>query len=244
MYFWSVKNLLEIKNLSIGYDEPLISGIDMSIDSGKLVVLIGRNGSGKTTFFKTLIGRIKPLKGTIQVGGKELSQIDSKEISKLISVVLTERPSVSGLTVRTVVSMGRHPYTGSFGKLSESDNIKIDQAVEEMGISHLSDKQINEISDGEFQKMMLARALCQDTPVIFMDEPASFLDYPSKLELLKSLKKMAETNGKLIIFSSHEIPILKGFASEVIGFKEGTFVYSDLGKESDSKIFNEILEYE
>ena len=181
--------VLRTEKLSIGYKNPIIQNINLSLKSGNLVVLVGRNGSGKTTFFKTINRNIDSLDGNIFLNDKDLASLDNKELSKMFSLVLTEKPSLSGLTVETIVAMGRHPYTSFFGSLTEDDKYRIQKSIEELGIEHLKDKMINEISDGEFQKTMLARALCQDTPVILMDEPASYLDYPSKLDLLQILEE-------------------------------------------------------
>ncbi|MCQ2315834.1 MAG: ABC transporter ATP-binding protein [Bacteroidales bacterium] len=201
--------VLKTHSLSIGYANKIIaSGIDISLDSGDLVALIGPNGAGKSTLFKTLSGHIKPVSGTIEINGENAENLTAKERAKMMSVVLTERPDDMFLTVHEIVSSGRFPYLGMFGKLSGNDEKIVEESLELIGIKHLSDRLFNTLSDGERQKVMIAKSIAQNTPIIFLDEPTAFLDYPSKIELFSILKRLASEQKKTIIFSSHDLELL------------------------------------
>lgn len=233
---------LHLADLSIGYsNNSILSGINLSIERGKLCVLIGRNGSGKTTLFKTLSGIISPISGQFFVKGQNIFEINESDRSKLISQVLTTKPIVAGFSVYSIVAMGRHPYLGSLGKLDSKDEGIIEKALKSMNLLDLRDKSIDQISDGEFQKMMIARALAQDTEIIFMDEPTSFLDYPSKVELIDQLSFIASELDKTIIFSSHEIPLLINKVDHIIGISGNKVHFNS--RAQDESIFKEILEY-
>lgn len=200
--------ILRTKSLSIGYGEKVVvSDINATLDAGDMVALIGPNGAGKSTLFKTLSSRIKPVKGTIELLGKELSAYSPNERAKLLGIVLTERPDDMFISVYDIVASGRYPYSGLFGKLNEKDETIIKESLEIIGISKLIDRRFHTLSDGEKQKVMIAKSIAQSTPVIMLDEPTAFLDYPSKIELLSILKTLAKDNGKAILFSSHDMEL-------------------------------------
>ncbi len=209
---------LKLINLSVGYavERPIITGINERLLSKKLIALVGDNGSGKTTLLRTLISEIPPLSGEIIINNRNLDDLTPLDKSTLISVVFTGRNSTMGLTVDTVVNLGRHPYSGFFTTLSEEDKKRIKFMVSLMGISQLMNKKMEEISDGEYQKVMITRALVQDTPVILLDEPLAFLDYNSKIDLLNTLKKLVEKTEKLIVFSSHDLNLLPQVVHEIL----------------------------
>ncbi len=212
--------MIEIKNLSIGYAEKgntktLSQGLNAKIKSGKLTCLIGKNGVGKSTLLHTLCGLIPKLEGDIFIEEKKLETYTNAALAHKISIVLTEKANVKNLTAKELIAMGRSPYTGFWGALSKEDNIIINQAIELIGIAHLAHRMIDTLSDGERQKVMIAKALAQQTPIIFLDEPTSFLDFPSKVELLKLLQSLCRNNHKTIFFSSHDIELALQTADEI-----------------------------
>lgn len=201
--------VLKIKSLSIGYEGKIISSdINVSLNEGDMVALVGPNGAGKSTLFKTLSGNIKPISGKIMFNGHDLSEISPKDRAKILSVVLTTRPDDMFLKVFDVVAAGRYPYVGMFGKLSENDERTIEESLDVIGVKELKNRLFNTLSDGERQKVMIAKAIAQNTPLIFLDEPSAFLDYPSKIELFSILKTLAVEKKKTIIFSTHDLELL------------------------------------
>ena len=201
--------ILKTSSLSIGYDSKTIaSDINVTLSEGDIIALIGPNGAGKSTLFKTFSTHIKPLGGKIELFGKDLTLYSPKERAKLLGIVLTERPDDMFLKVFDVVAAGRYPYTGMFGKLNEDDEKEIKVSLELVGVNHLANRVFNTLSDGEKQKVMIAKAIAQNTPIIMLDEPTAFLDYPSKIELFSLLKKLAKEQKKAILFSSHDLELL------------------------------------
>jgi len=201
--------ILKTYSLSIGYEnKTVVSDINVTLNKGDIIALVGPNGAGKSTLFKTFSTHIRPVGGKIELFGKDLMTYSPKERAKLLGIVLTERPDDMFLKVFDVVAAGRYPYTGMFGKLSEKDENEIKVSLELVGIKHLIDRVFNTLSDGEKQKVMIAKAIAQNTPVIMLDEPTAFLDYPSKIELFSLLKKLAKEQKKAILFSSHDLELL------------------------------------
>lgn len=201
--------ILKTISLSIGYDNnPVTSDINITLNDGDIIALVGPNGAGKSTLFKTLSSHIKPIGGRIELLGKDLLSYSPKERAKLLGLVLTERPDDMFLKVYDVVAAGRYPYTDMFGNLTEYDKKVIKASLELVGINNLIDRVFNTLSDGEKQKIMIAKAIAQNTPVIMLDEPTAFLDYPSKIELFTLLKRLAKEQHKTIIFSSHDLELL------------------------------------
>lgn len=201
--------ILKTSSLSIGYDNKTIaSNINVTLSEGDIIALVGPNGAGKSTLFKTFSTHIKPVGGKIELFGKDLHSYSPKERAKLLGIVLTERPDDMFLKVFDVVAAGRYPYTGMFGKLNENDEKEIKVSLELVGVNHLADRVFNTLSDGEKQKVMIAKAIAQNTPIIMLDEPTAFLDYPSKIELFSLLKKLAKEQKKAILFSSHDLELL------------------------------------
>jgi len=200
-------SLLQTHNLTIGYgDQPLVSDINVSLEAGQLVGLIGQNGVGKSTLIRTLAGFQRPLSGSISLGGIELTKLDAKAISKKLGVVLTEKPTALNLSVLELISLGRHPYSGWLGQLKKEDVAKIEEAIEQTQIHHILNKRLFELSDGQLQKVMIARVLAQDTDVILLDEPTSHLDLRNKIDVLDLLKKISQS-GKAVLISTHEISL-------------------------------------
>ena len=201
--------ILKTLSLSIGYDKKtVVSDINVTLNEGDIIALVGPNGAGKSTLFKTFSTHIKPVGGKIELFGKDLMSYTPKERAKMLGIVLTERPDDMFLKVSDVVAAGRYPYTGMFGKLNENDEKEIKVSLELVGVNNLTDRVFNTLSDGEQQKVMIAKAIAQNTPLIMLDEPTAFLDYPSKIELFSLLKKLAKEQKKAILFSSHDLELL------------------------------------
>ena len=214
--------VLKTKDLHIGYkDNAILPPINVSLDEGNLIALIGPNGAGKSTLLKTLTAHIKPISGSIELMGKELSDYSSKEKAMLIGLVLTERPDDMFLKVYDVVASGRCPYTNFFGKIEKEDENIIQESLDIVGINHLKNRYFNTLSDGEKQKVMIAKTLAQNTPIIFMDEPTAFIDYPSKIELFSLMKMLSKERNKTIIFSSHDLELLLRYTDDIWMISKG-----------------------
>lgn len=188
--------MIELRNVSIGYRSKhgvrtVASGLNGTIRRGELTCLLGANGIGKSTLLRTLSAFQPKTGGEIYVEGRELSTYSDKELSRLIGVVLTEKPDVRNMTVRELVSLGRSPYTGFWGSYSKADLEIVDESIAQVGIEALSGRMIHTLSDGERQKVMTAKALAQQTPIIYLDEPTAFLDYPSKVEVMQLLRRIS-----------------------------------------------------
>ena len=204
-----MNEVLHTNHLLIGYKgQALMPAIDVSLSEGDIVALAGPNGSGKTTLFKTLSASLKPVGGEVKLFGKDLRDYSPTERSSLFSLVLTEKPDDLFLKVFDIVAAGRYPHLGLLAKLKAEDEQIIYDSLETVGISHLVNRNFVSLSDGEQQKVMIAKALVQDTPLIFMDEPAAFLDYPSKIELVNIMHKLSREKHKTILFSSHDLDLL------------------------------------
>ncbi len=201
------KVLLETKGLTVGYgrDNAVLSELDIKLNAGDLVCIIGANGSGKSTLLRTLADVQKPLVGDVLLGGVSINQMRPRHIAKRIGLVFTELTNAGGLTVTELVSLGRYPHTGFFGRLSAEDKSIVGEAIRLAGVAHKSECYVAELSDGERQKVMIAKALAQQTPLILLDEPTAFLDIASKIDTMRLLHKLAHEQGKGVIVSSHDI---------------------------------------
>ena len=200
---------IDIRSLVIGHKgKGILPPITAQIDEGSIVALAGPNGSGKTTLFRTLTASLPPISGSINLFGKDLSQYNAKQRAALFSIVLTEKPDDIFLKVSDIVAAGRYPQLGLLARLRDEDEAVIAKSLKTIGIEHLRDRNFNALSDGEKQKVMIAKALVQDTPIIFLDEPSAFLDYPSKIELIQLLMRLAHDENKTILFSSHDLELL------------------------------------
>ena len=211
---------IQLKNLGIGYPtkhgvRTVAEGIDGTIRSGELTCLLGANGVGKSTLLRTLSAFQPKIKGNVFIEGREISDYSDKKLSKLIGVVLTEKPDVRNMRVRELVSLGRSPYTGFWGTYSKEDLKIVDEAISLVGIDSLSGRMVHTLSDGERQKVMIAKALAQQTPVIYLDEPTAFLDYPSKVEVLQLLRRISKEAEKTIFLSTHDVELALQLADTV-----------------------------
>lgn len=208
---------MRLKNLIIGYkNKPLNipslpprgeleGGFSASLHPGKLTCLVGRNGVGKSTLLRTLAGFQPSLGGEMMLGDHSLTDMDMRQKARHISVVLTGRPDLQQMSVREVVSMGRSPYTDMWGTLRPDDKAIVDACIAQVGINSLSERNVETLSDGECQKVMIAKAMAQQTPIILLDEPTAFLDYPSKAETMRLLKQIAIENNAALLLSTHDM---------------------------------------
>lgn len=204
--------ILHFSGLSTGYTAGrqhyvVAQGLTASLPSASLTALIGSNGAGKSTLLRTLAGLQPQLQGEILWMGKNMKEYTSKELAKTISVVLTTRNVSEALTVADTVALGRLPFTGLSARLSQADRDIVQQAMEEMHVAEWQQRKLSSLSDGERQRVMIAKALAQQTPVIMLDEPTAFLDFPGKVSLLRLLAKLAKEKGKAILFSTHDLEL-------------------------------------
>ena len=203
---------LLLENLSTGYAElrgrrTVSSELNLGISSGEVVMLMGPNGSGKSTLMHTIAGLLPPLSGQVQILGQSLARLGRRDVARALSLVLTERVAGGNMTVWDVVALGRYPYTNFFGKLQREDEKMVAEAIEQSHLKGMEQRLIAELSDGERQRVMVARALAQDTPLILLDEPTAHLDLPSRLDLVLMLRRLAHELGKSMLISTHELDL-------------------------------------
>ena len=211
---------IRIESLSTGYRAKnnvriVARDISATINGGELTCLLGPNGAGKSTLLRTLSGFMPPIKGDITILGRNLRQYTDKELAKTIGVVLTEKTDLRNMSVEELVGLGRSPYTGFWGTLNDNDRQIVSDAIRMVGIESLRDRMVQTLSDGERQKVMIAKALAQQTPVIFLDEPTAFLDFPSKVELMQLLHNLSRTTGKTIFLSTHDLELALQLADTI-----------------------------
>lgn len=207
---------IQLYNLSIGYGKhAVVSDINATLNSGRLTCLLGRNGVGKSTLLRTLAGFIPPIAGEIYIQGTPLERLSHQELAEKISVVLTERMDIRNLTATELVGLGRTPYTGFWGVLSDEDHKIVSNAMQLVGIEQLAERNISSLSDGERQKAMIAKALAQQTPIIILDEPTAFLDFQSKVDTLRLLAQLAHELDKTVFLSIHDIELALQITDEI-----------------------------
>ena len=203
--------------LTVGYrGHRVVEDISLSLPCGRLVCLLGPNGAGKSTLLRTLCGFQPPIEGTVTISGSDITTMSAAEVARLVSVVLTDRPLTPSLTATEMVGMGRAPYTGFWGRLSDDDSRLVSEAMQTVGIAPLATRRMGRLSDGERQKVMIAKALAQHTPVIVLDEPTAFLDYPSKVAVMKTLARLAHDEGKTILMSTHDLELAAQLGDELM----------------------------
>ena len=206
--------------LSIGYEQgkekrEVARALDLALRAGELVCLLGPNGAGKSTLIRTLAGMQAPLQGQVAFAGTDFKKIPPRERAKRVSVVLTDTTSVGMMDARTLVSLGRHPYSGWFGSLDANDRARIDWALGAVGARPLAHRQVAELSDGERQKISIARALAQETRVMLLDEPTAFLDLPRRVELMTILRDLAHREKLALLLSTHDLDLALRFADRL-----------------------------
>lgn len=241
--------VLRISDLSIGYKSSkatkvVAKNINFSLEKGKLTALIGANGIGKSTLLKTITAVEKPLSGKVELHNKNLFEIPQKKVAQLMSVVLTEKLPPSNLTVSQLIALGRQPYTNWIGELSDTDKAKVAEAIQLVQIEDLADKKHFELSDGQFQKALIARALAQDTALIILDEPTTHLDLFHKVSIFRLLKKLAHQANKCILFSTHDIDFALELCDEIIVMTPDKIQKGTPQELTQSGIFDQLFEGE
>lgn len=211
---------IRVVDLETGYRSKkkttvITHGISASLYSGELTCLLGPNGAGKSTLLKTLTAFLPPIKGEVLIEHKPLDDYSDAELSRVIGVVLTEKLNLNNMSVEELVGLGRSPYTGFWGHMNDKDRNIVAEAISLVGIDSLSHRMIQTLSDGERQKVMIAKALAQETPVIFLDEPTAFLDYPSKVEIMQLLQRLAREKNKTVFLSTHDLELALQIADKV-----------------------------
>jgi iron(III) ABC transporter ATP-binding protein len=200
--------MIQLKDLTLGYEQrTLLEKVSAHITGGQLVALLGRNGTGKSTLLRAAMGLEKPQNGEIILHGNNIASLKPEELARNISFVTTDKVRIANLRCRDVVALGRAPYTNWLGQLQGKDKEKVDNAMHLVGMDSYAEKTMDKMSDGECQRIMIARALAQDTPVILLDEPTAFLDLPNRYELCLLLRKLTQKEGKCILFSTHDLDI-------------------------------------
>ena len=237
------------ENLAIGYSSKketisIAKNININLEKGKLIALIGANGIGKSTLLRTIAAIQKPLSGTIYLNDKNISTYNSQQLAQNISVVFTEKLPPSNLSVFELIALGRQPYTNWLGKLCADDLLKIEEALKVTQIEHLRHKKHFELSDGQLQQVLIARALAQDAPLIILDEPTTHLDLVNKVSLLKLLLKLTRSTNKCILFSSHDIDLAIQLSDQMIVFANDTIVQDEPCKLIENGIFESIFKNE
>lgn len=219
-------NIISLEKLTLGYgSRVLFADADVGFGWGEFTALVGRNGSGKSTLLRSIAALTAPLSGRIVVDGEDLAQLSRRAISEKIAFVSTEDVRTANLRVWDVVAIGRSPYTNWLGQLTADDRTRVEEAIESVGMTHFTNKPIDSLSDGERQRVMIARALAQDTPIILLDEPTAFLDLPNKYEICLLLSRLAHKQGKSIIFSTHDLSIALELCDTIAMIEGGRFWY-------------------
>ncbi len=255
-----------LQHLSIGYHHKrhphmVAEGLCASLKNGELTCLIGANGTGKSTLLKTMAGFLAPLSGSIRIsieegeGGERgeggncddntaisMGHLSVRQKARIISVVLTTSGEPLNLTVEETVGLGRSPYTNFWGTLTEQDKETVDQALRQTGAEHLKGRTMHTLSDGERQKVMTAKALAQQTPIIYLDEPTAFLDYPSKVELLQMFSQLAHNLGKTILLSTHDVELALQLADRLWLMQPGRLVTGTPQELADNGTLSQFIE--
>lgn len=242
----SMETVLTAKGLSIGYPEKkseaiIASDINLNLKKGSLTALIGANGIGKSTLLRTLTAIQKPIAGSIYLNGRELASYHAKELAQNLSIVLTESLPPSNLTVFELIALGRQPYTNWLGTLSEKDISQVNKAIQLTQIEHLANKKHHEISDGQLQKVLIARALAQDTPLIILDEPTTHLDLLHKISLLRLLKKLTAETDKCILYSTHDLELALQLSNDIIVMTPQEVVQDTPANLISKKVFDRLF---
>lgn len=204
--------MITLKDLSIGYRDSrhvreVAAHLCGEVCVGELTCLLGSNGVGKSTLIRTLAGFQPALSGEVLLDGRRLSGLSERQLARSVGVVLTERLMVRNMSVEEVIGLGRSPYTGFWGRLSSGDRFVVGECADRVGVSHLLGRMVDSLSDGERQKVMIAKALAQQTPIILLDEPTAFIDYPGKVELFCLLRRLCREEGKTILLSTHDVEL-------------------------------------
>ncbi|MCM1218399.1 MAG: ABC transporter ATP-binding protein [Lachnospiraceae bacterium] len=240
------KDTVKVVDLSTGYHNKkgsalITTDINAALYDRELTCLLGPNGAGKSTLLKTLTGFIPPVKGNVFIESKALSDYSDAELARMIGVVLTEKLTITNMSVYELVGMGRSPYTGFWGHMNEYDREIVEEALKLVGIQGLRGRMVQTLSDGERQKVMIAKALAQETPIIFLDEPTAFLDYPSKVEIMQLLQALAREQSKTVFLSTHDLELALQIADKIWLIDKGQGV--TIGTPEDLALNGEMSRY-
>ncbi len=228
--------LLRTEKLNVGYGKKIIiENVEISISAGEIMTLIGPNGSGKSTLLRSIAAQLKPLGGIVYIGGERQDKLGERELSQHMSVMLTERLQTEMMNCREVVESGRYPYTGMLGFLSDKDRQCVEESMKLLHTEELAECDFTQISDGQRQRVMLSRAICQEPEILILDEPTSFLDERHKLELLSMLKMLAKKRNIAVIMSLHEIDLAQKISDTSVCVKNG--IIADFG--TPDKVFTD-----
>lgn len=216
---------LETTHLTVGYDaKPLINDVNIVVQPGKIVTLIGPNGAGKSTILKTIAGQLQKIEGAVYLSGKSFEDLSAHDVSLELSVMLTERLRTELLTCADIVESGRYPYTGRLGILSDEDREKVREAMEMVHVWDLRERDFMQLSDGQRQRIMLARAICQEPKTLMLDEPTNYLDIHYQIELLNILRRLVAIRNVGIIMSLHELPLARKVSDYIVCVKGDAIV--------------------
>lgn len=208
--------MIEFENLTVAYGHKvLVEKVSGCFEPGGTTALIGRNGAGKSSLLRVIAGIDRPVSGSVRICGKDLSSMPPAERARKVAFVTTQRVRIANLSCASVVGMGRAPYTDWIGRLSDADRVAVEDALAAVGMSGYASRTMDTMSDGECQRIMIARALAQDTPVMLLDEPTSFLDLPGRYELARLLARIAREKNKTVVYSTHELDIARSRCSAI-----------------------------
>lgn len=217
-----MNQVLRVEKLNVGYrDKTIVRNVDFNLKAGEIITLIGPNGAGKSTIIKTISRQINALSGNIFLHGKNMEKLSSQEIARQMAIVTTERPFAEYITCAEMVSMGRYPYTGTFGTMTDTDFEKVEESIDLLRLCDIRDNRFSDISDGQRQRVLIARALCQEPKLLILDEPTSFLDIKYKLEILRIIKKLAVEKNLAVLMSLHELEYARQISDRLICVKAG-----------------------
>ena len=231
--------VLKVYKLDVGYQKTVVADITMEVMPGEIVALIGPNGAGKSTILNTITRQLEKLSGKIYIKEKEDKLVNGEELSTVMSMVTTQRIKPQLMSAREVVATGRYPYTGRLGILSKNDWEKVDEAIALVDAKEVAENDFSKLSDGQRQRIMLARAICQEPEIMILDEPTSFLDIQFKVDILSIIKRMAKRENIAVVLSIHDLEFVEALADKVIAINDGRVVAVGRPKEI---ITGEIIE--
>lgn len=223
--------MIQLQGFSIGYGgRTLLAGVEAAFARGRLTALVGRNGTGKSTLLRALAGLNPRYSGRILLGGVDLKAMRPAALARTVAFVTTERTRIANLRCEDVVSFGRAPYTNWIGRLQDTDREIVMRSLASVGMTDYARRTMDKMSDGECQRIMIARALAQDTPVMLLDEPTSFLDMPNRYELVALLRRLAHEEGKCVVFSTHELDVARKMCDTIALVDAGELVHLPVGE--------------